>query len=50
MNNEEAAKILAEHNAWRRDGDELYVMQHPKVIGEAIDHAVAVLRALGEVS
>lgn len=34
-----AAKVLREHNVWRRGGDEQSegVMQDPQLIGEAID-------------
>lgn len=43
----EAATILRQHNAWRR-GDEELEMQPPKLLGEAIDVAVAHLTALDE--
>lgn len=38
----EAAAILRQHNAWRRDRHEVnqYEMQNPTLIGEAIDVAV----------
>lgn len=46
MTNEEALKILKDHNAWRRDnGDTAKVVMHnPKVIGEAIDVAIAYMQ------
>ena len=46
MTIEEALQILKDHNAWRRDnGDtENIVMHNPKVIGEAIDVAIAYMQ------
>ena len=50
MTNAEAAKILRDHNRWRRGEDEYCPVgveppHPPKKIGEAIDHAVKVLTA-----
>lgn len=39
----EAAEVLRKHNAWRRGEDEISEMQHPSIIGEAIDVAIAEL-------
>lgn len=44
MSDEEAARILTAHNAWRR-GAEIEMLP-PKLIGDAIDHAIAALIAL----
>ncbi len=41
MTYDEAAKILADHNEWRRGGDG--EQGNPTVIGEAIELAVAAL-------
>lgn len=43
----EAAAILRQHNAWRRDRHEVnrYEMQNPALIGEAIDVAVKFIEA-----
>ncbi len=46
MNRTEAAAILRQHNAWRRDdSDTPPPMQSPKLLGEAIDVAIAELDA-----
>ncbi len=46
MTNDEAAKILQAHNDWRRDRNvpNAHQMQDVKLISQAIDHAVMVLR------
>ena len=50
MNTKEAADILRQHNAWRRnmDDDSPMVMQSPRLIGEAIDVAVRVMEELND--
>lgn len=39
----EAAEVLRKFNAWRRGDDDDSTMLRPKVIGEAIDVAIAEL-------
>lgn len=52
MTPDSVAAILRQHNAWRRDvhdeSDQPLEMQSPKLVGEAIDVAVAYLVALDE--
>jgi len=43
MNTAEAINILQRHNAWRRGDDESAEMVAPKLIGQAIDCAIAAL-------
>ena len=45
MDAERAIAVLENHNKWRRGGD--IPMQEPKDIGEAVDIAVAVMKAQG---
>ena len=42
MTKQEALNILILHNLWRRDRNKInpYEMQHPKLIGEAIDFVI----------
>lgn len=46
MTRAEAAEILRLHNAWRR-GDETLDMQEPRLIGLAMDVAIAALSEKG---
>ena len=45
MDAERAIEVLENHNKWRRGGE--IPMQEPKDIGEAVDIAVAVMKAQG---
>lgn len=45
MNLPEAIKVLEEYNKWRR-GDEEIKQPNPKVIGEAIDVAIHLLKQM----
>lgn len=47
MTREQAAEILEQHNRWRR-GDDEYQMADVRLLGLAIDVAVASLRESGE--
>ena len=47
MTHAEAAEILSAHNSWRR-GDDAKPQLPPKIIGEAIDHAILALAGLAD--
>lgn len=44
MSNREAAKILLDHNEWRRSKEDFPKMQNPYEVGLAIDKAIQTLR------
>ena len=44
MTNDEAAKVLRDHNAWRRGGDG--PQTDPRQLGLAIERAIAALESL----
>ena len=50
MTNLEAARILRDHNRWRRsrDDDDIPPQASPRMIGEAIDLAVKALEIIHE--
>lgn len=47
MELQEVIKNLKEYNGWRRDNDNIFLMPHPKKIGETIDSAIYWLEKLG---
>lgn len=46
----EAAKVLREHNAWRRGEVTNPMPYNPRILGEAIDAAVAALEAVDTIT